>query len=111
MTYLLAHPLRLAGSHFAVVDSDGEAGLAQEIAVLATTRQGERPLVADYGITDPVGAGLDPAELNRGLALYGPASLVVTDITTTVVDRATQAVVISFDSSPPAPSPDDAYYE
>lgn len=111
MTFVLAHPLRLAGAHFAVVDSDGEGGLAQEIAVLASTRQGERPLIPEYGISDPVGVGVDPAELNRGLALFGPDNLLVTGVQISTVDRATQAVLISFDSAPPPPSPDDVFYQ
>ncbi len=101
MTYVLAHPFRLVGNHLAVVDDGSDAGLAQEIAVLVCTRPGERRLVPDYGITEPVDYGLSLAEINLGLAIYGPDNLVVTDAVTTVVDRSTQATELHFDSTPP----------
>lgn len=111
MTLVLAHPFRLAGAHLAVVDDSDDTGFAQEIAVLAATRLGERPLVPDFGILDPTFGTVDVAELNRGLALFGPPGLAVTAMAVTVVDRSLQRVVLSFDSTPPPAAADDVFYD
>lgn len=39
---------------------------------MVLTRKGERPLVPDFGITDPVFQALDEAELRVGLRTFGP---------------------------------------
>lgn len=109
VTYVFAHPFRLAGNHFAVVDDAEEREFAQEIAIMASTRPGERALVPDFGITDPTFGTLDVAEVNRCLALYGPAGVAVTGIAIEVVDQSTQQTTLSFDSAPVQPTGDVVY--
>lgn len=107
MAFVLAHPFRVAGSRIAVVDDASDAGLAQEIAVLVGTRRstgggpGERPLVPAYGVADPTFQGLDLAEINAGLSLYGPAGLLVTDLEVDVVDQSTQRARLTFEAGSP----------
>lgn len=69
---MIAHPFRLVGSTVATVEQASDAGLIQSVAVLATTRRGERPLVPSFGITDPAFHSVSQAEINAGLALFGP---------------------------------------
>lgn len=102
MADVIAHPFRLAGTFIATVDDDSESGARQEIAVLATTRLGERVLVPDYGITDPTFRdGVDLPELNAGLAAFGPEGVVVTAVSAGVPDPAgLTPVTLTFDYDP-----------
>lgn len=73
MSAILSHPFRLAPSgSVATVEQDTAAADAEQIAVLILTRTGERPLVPAFGISDPVFAELNPAEVLAGIATYGP---------------------------------------
>lgn len=97
MALVIAHPFRLAGSQVAVVEDGSDAGVAQEIAVLVSTRPGERPLVPSYGVTDPAFDGLHVAEVNAGLALYGPPGVTVSGIDVDALDPRTQRAVLTYD--------------
>jgi hypothetical protein len=96
MALVFAHPFSIVGGHIATVESESDQGQAQEIAVLCSTRRGERALVPDYGISDPVGVGVDLAEINAGLTVYGPAGLQVVDSDITYPDDHTQVATLSF---------------
>lgn len=95
MAGVLAHPLRLAGSSVALVDDTSDAGLAQELAVLMTTRRGERPMLPSWGVTDPTFDALDVAEVNGVLQLHGPDTVEVTDVLVTW-DGTTQRAEVRF---------------
>ncbi|HTW17089.1 MAG TPA: GPW/gp25 family protein [Nocardioides sp.] len=40
-------------------EQDSEPEIAQSVALLIDTRPGERTAIPDYGMPDPIGAGLD----------------------------------------------------
>lgn len=93
---LLAHPFRLSPAGAAVTVEDGsDESDAQAIAVLVSTRLGERGLAPDYGVDDPVFGDLEPADIAAGLAEFGPP-LTITDVDITVVDDTHEDVVIYY---------------
>lgn len=95
---LLSHPFRLeANGAVATVEDDTEEAYAEGIAVLALTRKGERDLVPDFGLTDPAFDELSLAELNVGLADFGPP-VEVTDVTIAYPSDTTERVVIAFEA-------------
>lgn len=96
MARILAHPFRLTPAGVVVThdDSSDEAD-AQAIAVLISTRIGERPLAPDYGVDDPVGGRLEIAEVAAGLAAYGPP-LTITDVTIEPVDDRTEDITVYY---------------
>lgn len=71
---ILSHPFRLDGNgSIASVEAESDEGEAEQIAVLALTLLGERPLVPGFGIPDPAFASAYPSgALVAGLATYGP---------------------------------------
>lgn len=95
---LLSHPFRLEanGSVATVVDGTDEAA-AEAIAVLCLTRKGERDLVPDYGVTDPVFDELSLAEVNVGLLDFGPP-VIVTDVVVTYPNDRTERVELAFET-------------
>lgn len=93
---IISHPFRLApGGNVATVEQDTDAANAEQIAVLAMTRAGERPMVPGFGLTDPAFAGFRPAELAAGLKAWGPP-VAVGDITSRPADDATELVTVEF---------------
>lgn len=97
---VLAHPFRLdpTGSAATVLDGAEDAN-TQAVAILAMTRKGERVLVPTFGISDPAYAEVDVAELNAGLATFGPAGVTVTGITIDYPDVRTATVAITYEES------------
>lgn len=70
---ILSHPFRLTPSgQVATVFQDTPEANAEQVAILALTKTGERPLVPAFGITDPAFRRVEPAELAAGVAAYGP---------------------------------------
>lgn len=94
---LISLPFRLLpNGAVATIEEDSEAGDREGITHIALTIRGERPLVPDFGITDPTFDGVNPAEIAASAALYGPA----VDIRETRVDWVSdteQTVEIVFD--------------
>jgi hypothetical protein len=89
---LLSHPFRLdTTGAVATVEDDSDDAIAEGVAVLVLTRRGERDLCPDFGCTDQRFEQVDVAEINAGLADYGPAVTVgsvqtfTTDTTLTAV--------------------------
>lgn len=79
---LLSYPFRLTASgDAATVEQGTEDEAAEAVAVLILTRKGERDLVPDYGVSDPVAQGLNLAEITAGLIDYGPPGIIVDDVT------------------------------
>lgn len=76
---VLAFPFRLSPSgRPATVERDSDADIAQQIAMVLTTRQAageqpaERPLSPAFGVEDPAFTGVDPAVLATALAVNVP---------------------------------------
>lgn len=81
---LLSHPFRLTqAGDVATVEDGTEDAAAEALAVLVLTRKGERELVPDFGISDPIAQGLNLAEVAVGVLDYGPAGVTVEDVTVT----------------------------
>lgn len=95
---VISHPFRLAptGEVATVLDGTEQAN-AEAIAVLVSTRIGERVLVPGFGISDPVFAEVDEAEVNAGLATYGPPDVNVTAITIDYPTDTAAAIRIDFE--------------
>ena len=95
---LLSHPFRLeANGAVATVEDGTDEANAEGIAILCLTRKGERDLVPDYGVTDPVFNELNLAEVNVGLTDFGP-DVVVTNVTVTYPNDRTERVELAFES-------------
>lgn len=94
---VIAHPFRLdASGRVAVVEQGSDDHHAQALAVLLSTRRGERPLAPLFGTSDPTFAEVDAAELAAQVALFGPP-VTITDVSTTYSpDGTTADTVVSF---------------
>ena len=94
---LLSHPFRLeANGSVATVEDGTEEAAAEGIAILVLTRRGERELVPGFGMTDPTFDELSLAELNVGLAEYGPP-VTVTDVAITYPTDRLERVELAFE--------------
>lgn len=101
MARILSWPFRFAlDGRAAVVDQDSEQGLAEQIGVLAVTREGERRLRPGFGLSDPTYAGFAPSELAAKLELYGPP-VDLGDIRVTPVSGDQQRVEVLFEPAAP----------
>lgn len=95
---VISHPFRLAPTGAVATVLDGStAANTEALAVLALTRKGERVLVPGFGIPDPVFDDVDVAEINAGVAMFGPEGVSVTGITITHPDARTASVRIEFE--------------
>ena len=73
MARIFSHPFRIgANGSVQTVEQTSDEANAQQIAVLALTRFGERSMVPSFGMSDPIFDQFRPAELAAGIALYGP---------------------------------------
>lgn len=80
----------------ATVEQDGESGVREQLAILALTVLGERPLTPGFGITDPAFAGFDAGEFAAQATRWQiPAGNLAIDVTPRT--DTTQAVTIDFD--------------
>lgn len=95
MARVLAHPFRLAGAEVAKVEDGSDEGLGQLVAVLVTTRRGERPMVPAFGVSDPVFDSYSVAEVNAALSMFGPA-VQVDEIAHAPIDDVSQRAVLTF---------------
>lgn len=96
---ILSHPFRLnlAGT-VATVDQDTEQADAEQLAVLALTRVGERPLVPAFGMTEPTFATFDVADFAAGVATFGPPVDIVNVTATPAGDSGRELLVtVEFD--------------
>lgn len=95
-TPLIAYPFRISPSgSVATADEGTDAQLAQELAVAVLTKTGERVLVPEFGLDDPVFSGFDADALRLHVDLFGPP-VRIQDVRTRYVNEATQDVVIEF---------------
>lgn len=95
---LLSHPFRLGVDGRVVTVEDGtDDAVAEAIAVTALTRKGERVLVPDFGVTEPVFAEVDVTEINATLATFGPEDVTVTLAAVAYPNDTTTALTLSFE--------------
>lgn len=74
MARILSHPFRLLGNgSAATVEQSSDEANAEQLAVLALTRRGERPMAPGFGVGIDAFSRPDAAELAAGVALYGPS--------------------------------------
>lgn len=94
----LSLPFRLDPQGHVVTVTQGSDGHATElVAMLTLTRKGERPLVPDFGITDPAFVGLDSAELSVAVATFGPEGVRVEVTDERQTDESTRAYSITIE--------------
>jgi len=87
----LAMPLRIAGGRLATLQQGSVGDISQSVAVLLSTRPGERAANPDYGLPDPVFGGLSVSEVAETIRTWEEraAPAVVDEISRGVVDAAT----------------------
>jgi hypothetical protein len=96
MTDVISFPFRLLPSgQIATVDDGSPEGQAEELAVLVSTKIGERSMVQSYGLSDPVFVGVSAAELRAQVANFGPA-VTIDDIAITYPTGTSQQVAVTF---------------
>lgn len=96
MARIISHPFRLGpGGAVATVEQGTDQANTEQIAVLALTRTGERPLVPGFGVTDPAFIPYRPGELVAGVATWGP-SVRISSVDTVPLDDATRRVEVTF---------------
>lgn len=95
---VLSFPFRFppAGGPAVTVDDSTEDFIAEQIAILATTRPGERQLVPDFGMPDPAfTGGFDQAMLEAALTEWGtPAQ--ITSVSSVPRDDMVSDVTVGF---------------
>lgn len=71
MQHRLAFPIRVAANgRLSAVEHDSPADIAQSVALLVSTRPGERRSVTDYGIPDPLFGGIDADEIAESISTW-----------------------------------------
>lgn len=97
MARILSHPFRLTPvGNVVTVEQDSDQADREQIAVLALTIRGERPLVPGFGITDPAFAGFEAGELAAGVATYGPPVRII-EVIEPRTSETEQEVTIHFE--------------
>lgn len=97
MTTLISYPFRLDNRGFVATRDDGtDAYFSEEIAGLVQTEPGEREMVPDYGIEDPLFRSKFPTdELVAKNAKYGPP-VVIDGVRTQHKVRGVMNVEVAF---------------
>lgn len=72
MANLFVYPFRINPDGSVAKIPEGEEYYAYELANLIQTTPGERSLVPDYGVTDPVFNSLNIVELLGKIEMFGP---------------------------------------
>lgn len=94
---VISFPFRIdATGTIATVEQDSDECAAEQIAALLLTRIGERPLSAEFGVTDMAGQGLDASELAAAVATFGP-DVTLQDIAVDEVGDGVQRVAVTFE--------------
>lgn len=97
---ILSHPFRLEPSGVVAVAQEGTTRAnAEAVAVMAGTIRGERPVVPDFGVSDPAFGRLDPVEVQVGLNQYGPDGITITGVQVVPADDRTMRVTLSFEEN------------
>lgn len=98
MANLFTYPFHVQPDGSVAKTPDGENYYAQELVNLILTDPGERSLVPDYGIDDPVFNSLNIVELLGKIEMYGPPVNIDTDsgVTTTWVRDGVATVNVNY---------------
>lgn len=96
MPRLISFPFRVGPDGTVVsVDQGSEAADRDQLAALALTVVGERPLRPGFGIPDPTFAGFSPPALVAAAARFGPP-VTVESVDVAVRDHRSQVVSVVF---------------
>lgn len=96
-TNLISFPFRLNNAGTVAVLEDGtEDYYAEQLAVLLLTRPGERPMVPDFGVTDPTYDVFNDEELDAKIEMFGPP-IQLTGVTTEFVGPTQEAIQVTFE--------------
>lgn len=96
MALILSVPFRLApNGAVATVEQGSDQANAEQLAVLITTVQGERPMVPGFGLPDPAFTGIKAGVLAAQVAMWGPP-VKVSMVSSSGVDPASTDVTVSF---------------
>lgn len=91
---ILSVPFRFRYGSAVTVDQATDESVAEMIAVLCRTHRGERPLVPNFGITDPAfNGGVDANELRLGVLTFGPRVAFLNVDTRAVTDEIMETVI------------------
>ena len=78
MTQIISYPFRLMPQgRIATVEQNSDLATAEQLADLLLTRPGERVLVPTYGIVDPAFVGVNAADIEIAVAIFGPPVTIV----------------------------------
>ena len=95
---VFSHPLRLDGSgSFATVVQGSTQHAGQCAAAVCSTIIGERTLAPQFGVTDPIGVGVNPDELAAALSICEPdIDLIGVEIDTGPGNQQTVTVTVAW---------------
>lgn len=97
MVQLISFPPRLSPQGDFVTRADGDPNLyAEELAVIISTRPGERELVPLFGLSDPAFDAVDADELSSQVGLFGPP-VAILSLVTVVTGPGSVDCTVSFD--------------
>lgn len=106
---LISYPFRLATNGEVVIRPDSDDDYyAEELAGLIQTVPGERPLVPDYGIEDPVYNEWPEEDLAAKIDLFGPP-VEVEELYIEFMQDGIADMVLKFQSRPGSLNEDDDY--
>ena len=96
MAKLIAFPFRVTASSAIVTREDGtEQCFTEELAELCLTRPGERELVPQYGLSDPVFDEFNQTELVGRVSLFLP-NIRITDVESSYPKNGEHRLVIRY---------------
>lgn len=96
MAQIFSFPFRLAPSgQVATVTQGSDQANSEQLAVLISTVQGERPMVPGFGLPDPAFTGIKAGVIAAQVAMWGPA-VTVDEVKTTAVDGSETDVTVTF---------------
>lgn len=97
MAALILHPftLRVDGS-VACAEQDSDAYIGSQIAVIVSTRMGERDMCPTFGVADPVFADLSEADIQTCLDAFGPDDIDVVSVTAVTTGDAVEVFTVDW---------------
>lgn len=99
MTGLIMFPFTIRDGSVVVSDDESDEYIAGELAHLAMTRTGERELVPDFGIEDPVFSRFDDIDYTRKALTFCSQRITIASIKQKIIRDGLRQVVVQFDTS------------
>lgn len=87
---------------FATTPYGSDEAVDEAIAVLTLTRVGERIMVPDYGIHDPVFAGLTIGDIQTGISEYGPEGVAIESLDETPISETRSRYIAEWSREAPS---------